>query len=333
MSFTGVFGLVMLIIVAVALLGPSKLPAGMEQMWLMLSNFRRSQQELPGLTLEQARRSWEASQSPFYDLIQIMYGAVDHLVELRHRIFIVIAALVIGGVFAGIFVNDILAILTRPAQGTTLIVLRPTDMIWTYFEVIMSTAAVFALPVLFYQVLLFVKPALESPEELSIFRGVALVGVPLVVVFFLTGMAFAYFIMLPFGLRYLMSFGTEFAEANWNIREYFSFVLAVLLWIGAAFLTPLIMALLARLGLVSPQSMARQWRFALIGIAVVAAMITPTVDPVNMALVMGPLLLLYFLGVFFAKLAYRPRDVSAVSGEPASQTASGGVGQGTQSGG
>jgi sec-independent protein translocase protein TatC len=124
-----------------------------------------------------------------------------------------------------------------------------------------------------------------------------------------------------------MSFGTEFAEANWNIREYFSFVLAVLLWIGAAFLTPLIMALLARLGLVSPQSMARQWRFALIGIAVVAAMITPTVDPVNMALVMGPLLLLYFLGVFFAKLAYRPRDASAISSEPASQP------QGTQSGG
>ncbi len=320
MSFTGVFGLVMLVIVAIALLGPSKLPAGIEQMWLMLSNFRRSQQEVPPLTMEQARRAWEASESPFYDLIQIMYGAVDHLVELRKRIFIVIAAMIIGGVLAVVFADQILAVLTKPAHGTELIVLRPTDMIWTYFEVIFSTAAVFALPVLFYQVLFFIKPALESPEELSIFRGVAFFGVPLIVVFFVTGMAFAYFIMLPYGLQYLMSFGTEFATATWNIREYFSFVLAILLWIGAAFLTPLVMGLLARLGLVSSQAMAKQWRFAIIGMAVVAAMITPTVDPVNMALVMGPLLLLYVLGVVFARIAYRPRDISTTAGEAASET-------------
>ncbi len=324
MSFTGVFGLVMLIIVAIALLGPSKLPAGIEQMWLMLSNFRRSQQDLPPMTMDQARRSWEASQSPFYDLIQIMYGAVEHLVELRKRIFIVIAAMVIGGIIAAVFADQILTILTKPAQGTELIVLRPTDMIWTYFQVILSAAVVVALPVLFYQVLLFIKPALESPEELSIFRGVAFFGVPLVVVFFITGMTFAYFIMLPYGLKYLMSFGTEFATASWNIREYFSFVLAVLLWIGAAFLTPLVMGLLARLGLVSPQAMAKQWRFAIIGMAVVAAMITPTVDPVNMALVMGPLMLLYVLGIVFARIAYRPRDISMTTGEAASETSSGG---------
>ncbi len=102
MSFTGVFGLVILAIVALALLGPSKLPAGLEQMWLVLTNFRRSGSDSPALTLEQARRVWAATESPFYDLIQIMYGAVEHLVELRRRIFIVLGALLAGAVSFGL---------------------------------------------------------------------------------------------------------------------------------------------------------------------------------------------------------------------------------------
>jgi sec-independent protein translocase protein TatC len=81
----------------------------------------------------------------------------------------------------------------------------------------------------------------------------------------------------------------------------------VMLWMGVAFETPLIMAMLARLGLVSPKSMQRQWRYAFVAIAVLAAVITPTVDPLNMALVMGPLLGLYFLGVILSRITYRPR--------------------------
>ena len=82
----------------------------------------------------------------------------------------------------------------------------------------------------------------------------------------------------------------------------------MILWIGLAFETPLVMALLARLGLVSPKAMLGQWRGAVVAIAVIAAIVTPTVDPVNMALVMGPLLALYFLGVIMAKAVYKPRE-------------------------
>jgi sec-independent protein translocase protein TatC len=321
MSFTGVFGFVLLAIVALALLGPSKLPAGMEQMWLVLTNFRRSGSENPPLTLEQARRSWAASGNPFYDLIQIMYGAVEHLVELRRRIFIVIGALVVGAVVAAVFVGQILTILKRPAGNAQLIVLRPTDMVWTYMEVIFAAAIVVAMPVLVYQVLMFIRPALENPREIAIFKSIAYIGIPLVAIFFVLGLAFAYFIMLPMGLAYLQTMGSQFASVAWNIREYFSFVLTVMLWIGAAFLTPLVMALLARLGLVSPKTLLRQWRYAIVGIAFVAAAITPTVDPVNMALVMAPLLGLYVLGVVMASLVYKPRAAPAemVSVEPEPQ--------------
>jgi sec-independent protein translocase protein TatC len=311
MSFSSVFGLVILGIVAIALLGPSKLPAGIEQLWLMLGNFRRSQAEMPPLTMEQARQKWQDSENPLYDLVQILYGAVEHLVELRHRIFVVLGVLVVGGVFAALFANQILSLLTAPAKGVPLIVLKPTDMIWVYFEVILSVSAIFALPVLIYETLMFVRPALETPQEISVFKAMAIVGMPMVIIFFIGGVAFAYFIMLPVGLKYLSSFGSDLATPSWNYRDYNSFAMSVLLWIGAAFETPLIMALLARLGLVTPQAMLKQWRYAIVGIAVVAAMITPTVDPVNMALVMGPLLLLYFLGIFFARLVYRPRSQPA----------------------
>ncbi len=307
MSFTGAFGLVLLGVFAIALLGPSKLPQGIEQLWLMLTNFRLSQQDLPGLTLEQARRSWEVSENPLYDLIQILYGSVEHLVELRRRLFTVLGTLVAGAIVASLFANKILEWLVIPAGGAKLIVLRPTDMVWTYLEVVLSVAAAITLPVILWQVLMFIRPALETPQELSVFRIIAIVGMPLVVFFFGLGVAFAFFLMLPFALTYLQSFGSEIAAVTWNIREYYSFVLTVILWIGAAFETPLVMALLARLGIISPKSMQQKWRFAVLGTAVVAAAITPTVDPFNMMLVMIPLMGLYFLGILMSRAVYRPR--------------------------
>lgn len=307
MSFTGVFGLVILAIVAVALLGPSKLPRGIEQLWLMLTNIRRSQADLEPLTLEQARRSWQSSDSPLYDLIQILYAAVEHLVELRQRIFIVLGTMLVGAIACAFFVDHILRLLQAPAGDAVWIFLRPTDMIWVRMEIIFSAALVLALPMLLYQTLMFIRPALENPHEIRLFRLIALVGAPLVILFFVAGILFAYFVLLPAMLPFLLGTGSDIARPNWDIRPYYSFVLAVLLWIGAAFETPLIMALLARLGLVSPQALARQWRYAIVGMAFVAAAITPTVDPVNMILVLGPLLALYALGVLMARAAYRPR--------------------------
>lgn len=308
MSFTGVFGLIILGIVAIALLGPSKLPRGVEQIWLMITNMRRSQADLEPLTLTQARRAWQTSESPLYDVIQIMYGAVEHLVELRHRIFAVLITMLVGAIACAFFVDRILRILQEPAGNAVWIFLRPVDMIWVRMEIIFSAALVLALPMLLYQALMFIRPALEDPKEINTFRAITLVGAPLVITFFLAGMAFAYFIMLPVMLPFLLGTGSDIAQPNWDIRPYYSFVLAVLLWIGASFETPLIMALLARLGLVSPQTLAKQWRYAIVGMAFVAAAITPTVDPVNMFLVMIPLLGLYVLGIVMARAVYRPRS-------------------------
>jgi sec-independent protein translocase protein TatC len=318
MSFTGIFGLVLLGVIAIALLGPSKLPAGVEQIWLMISNLRRSQSQLPPLNIEQARVMWARSENPLYDLIQILYGSVEHLLELRHRIFAVVIALVIGGILSAFFANQISGLLLLPAHknGIELIALKPTDNIFVYFEIILSTAVIVALPVALTEMLMFIRPALETPDELSIFKGIAILGMPLVAIFFLCGLAFAFFVMLPVMLPFLYGFGQQIAKPTWEVRGYITFTLTVLLWVGLAFETPLIMAMLARLGLVSPQAMAKQWRWAIVGVAITAAAITPTVDPVNMSVVMVPLLALYFLGIAFARAVYRKRPARAAEAQP-----------------
>ena len=309
MSFTGVFGLVILGIVAIALLGPSKLPRGVEQLWLMITNIRRSQADLESLTIEQARRVWEAGDSPLYDLIQILYGAVEHLVELRHRLFAVMGTMLVGAIACSFFVDRILRILQQPAGDAVWIFLKPTDMIWVRMEIIFSAALVFALPMAALPGADVRPPGIGKPsrDERS-FASITLIGAPLVLVFFVGGLTFAYVVLLPVMLPFLLGTGSDIAQPNWDIRPYYSFVLAVLLWIGASFETPLIMALLARLGLVSPKTLTRQWRYAVVGVAFVAAAITPTIDPVSMMLVMVPLLGLYVLGVLMARAVYKPRS-------------------------
>jgi sec-independent protein translocase protein TatC len=317
MSFTGVFGLVLVIIIAISVIGPRKLPAGLEQLWLLLTNVRLSNAELPPLTLEQARRSWQANGSILYGMIQLLYGAEEHLLEIRRRIFVVMGTLLVSAILAGIFVQPIMKLLTLPSGDVPLQFLKPTDMIWVYMEIIFSTAAVITMPILVIEVMQFIRPGLENPNEISAYRAATIVGIPAVIVFFAVGVAFAYFVLLPLMLKFLSNTGGDFASPNWNIREYFPFVLAVILWIGLAFETPLVMAMLARLGLVSPRAMIGQWRIAVVAIAVLAAVVTPTVDPVNMAIVMVPLLALYFLGVIMAKAVYKPRSTAAVPETPA----------------
>jgi sec-independent protein translocase protein TatC len=307
MSITGVFGLVLLLIIAISIIGPRKLPQGIEQVWLLLTNLRLTNAELPPLTLEQARRSWQSNGSILFGVIQILYGAEEHLLEIRRRIFVVMGTLLVAAILAGIFLQPLMKLLTRPAGGVPLQFLKPTDMMWVYFEIILSMAAVLTMPVLVIEVLQFIRPGLENPNEIAVYRATTVFGIPAVIVFFAFGVLFAYFILLPFALRFLSATGGDYASPNWNIREYFSFVLAVILWIGLAFETPLVMALLARVGLVSPKAMLAQWRGAIVVIAVIAAVITPTVDPVNMMIVMGPLLGLYFLGVIMARAVYKPK--------------------------
>jgi sec-independent protein translocase protein TatC len=134
-------------------------------------------------------------------------------------------------------------------------------------------------------------------------RRNVLVGVPLSSVLFLAGVAFAWFVMIPTAVPFL----TSFLGITTHVRptNYFTFVTTLMFWMGVSFQMPLIALLLARLKLITAGQLARGWRYAVVAIAVLAAAITPTVDPVNMGLVMAPLGGLYLLSILLAALARR----------------------------
>ncbi len=229
---------------------------------------------------------------------------IEHIRELRDRLLKAVAALLVGVVIGFIGAKRFLEILIAPLQGESqLQLLRPTENIIIYFKAALILGAILAAPFIIYQLIAFIVPGLTPSEKRMLY-----LAMPLAFVLFATGVAFCAFLVLPFTLRYLQTFLTDLFKAEYSVEYYMGFVANFILWVGVAFETPLVIALLARLGVVSPQMLARSWRYAIVIIAVLAAVITPTPDPFTMGIVMVPLLLLYALGLLLARFTYRSRS-------------------------
>lgn len=229
---------------------------------------------------------------------------MDHLRELRSRLMWIVGSIVIGTVLSMVFVTPLLKIIIQPltALGVQPTAIGPTDTITIFFKVSFTAGAILAMPVLVYQIIRFVTPGLYPHEKRTL-----LMILPGVMVLFALGASFAYFLLLPQAVYFLQSFLGDLIKQDWTIDRYVSFVTRIVFWIGVAFQMPLVVAFLARTGIVSGPRLLGWWRQAVVVIAAAAAAITPTVDPVNMALVMGPLIVLYGLSVGLAYGLYRPR--------------------------
>lgn len=223
----------------------------------------------------------------------------DHLDELRSRLFKAVMALVVGSLVGVIFATPILEYLQKP-YAKAFIVLDPTGGVVQYFRVALLAGAILSIPVMTYQVLMFVLPGLTKRETRYL-----LFSIPPVTVLFLIGVLFAWFILIPPALGFLVNFQPDIFKAEWTADHYLGFVTALLFWMGVAFETPLIFFVLSILGFVTPRPLIKNWRIAVVGAAIAAAVITPTVDPVNMMLVMGPLMGLYLLSILLVTIGTR----------------------------
>jgi sec-independent protein translocase protein TatC len=235
---------------------------------------------------------------------------MDHLVELRNRLLWIVGALIIGTLFSMLFVTPILNFIIAPlsALGAMPTAIGPTDTITVFFKVSFTMGAIFAMPVIVYQIIRFVAPGLYPHEK----RNLLLI-LPGIMVLFAIGASFAYFMLLPTAVAFLQTFLGDIIKQEWTIDRYISFVTRIVFWIGVAFEMPLVVAFLARAGIISGPKLLGFWRQAIVIIAVIAAAITPTVDPVNMTLVMAPLIVLYAISVGLAYALYKeraPRDFS-----------------------
>jgi sec-independent protein translocase protein TatC len=222
---------------------------------------------------------------------------LDHFEELRDRVVRSFIAVVVTTLIVATFADQIFKFLLAP-YGEAVIITRPTEGISIYFRVALIGGLILAMPYLIYHVIMFVLPGLEKAEKRYVMWGV-----PAATFLFLVGASFAWFLMLPTAINFLKYWQVEIFKPMWQADEYIPFVTSLVFWIGVSFETPLIIFIMAKVGVVTPRFLAQQWRFAIVIVAIMAAMITPTVDPFNMALVMGPLMGLYGLSILLAYLA------------------------------
>jgi sec-independent protein translocase protein TatC len=223
---------------------------------------------------------------------------MEHLKELRSRLIKAFAALLVTTAASLVIAKQALTILIAPMGDTMPQALKPTESIGNYMKVALICGVTLAMPVIVYQIGRFVSPGLTRRERLYL-----ILLVPGATLCFVTGVAFAYFVMLPAAIPFLQGFLDDIIAQQWAIGEYLSFVTSLLFWIGVAFELPLFVFFLAKLGVVNAEMLIKNFKYAVVAIAALAAVITPTVDPLNMILVMGPLIILYVLGILLAKLA------------------------------
>lgn len=236
----------------------------------------------------------------------------QHLLELRKRILISGAAVLIGTVAALVFYEDIVELLLRPADELSsdegparLIYTELTEMIAVTVRVSILGGLILAFPVVLYQAIMFVAPGLTKRE-----RRFLLAFMPGVILSFLGGVAFGYFVLIPPAVNFLLSWGSDLATPMIRIGNYVSIMVTLLFWLGLVFETPVVMFLLAKLGVVSWRTYAKWRRYWILVAFILGALITPTFDPVNQALVAAPLIVLYELGIWLSRFAARSRTQS-----------------------
>jgi sec-independent protein translocase protein TatC len=227
---------------------------------------------------------------------------LGHLSELRTRLIRSVIAVVITTILAFIFWRQIFDILVYPAGGTYFIYTELTEMIGTIMRVCLISGVILAVPYLTYEFIMFVAPALTPKEK----RYVYLI-LPWIALMFAGGVVFGYFILIPPAIRFLTTFGSDIATPQIKIGNYVSVVTRLLLAIGLVFEMPVVSTFLARLGIVSSQWLASKRKIAIILAFVLAAIITPTFDPINQSLVAVPLVLLYELSIWLARLVQKKK--------------------------
>lgn len=238
----------------------------------------------------------------------------DHLVELRQRllysVFAIAGGLCVGLYFAPESYNflaaPMLAALRDGGFADKLVNTSPLGVIELYITVGLYLGFVIASPLVFYQVWRFVAPGLYRDE-----RRAALTFLFSSVILFLAGTAFGYYVLMPMTLKFLVSIqqGTPFVPMI-SINEYFKVVLVILLGLGLVFQLPVLIFILSLFGIVTPRFLWDNFRYAVLVIAIVAAVVTPTTDVLTMVIFMAPMLVLYLLGIAVSAVVVRKKRLA-----------------------
>lgn len=229
-----------------------------------------------------------------------------HIEELRKRIFVALIWLVIGCAIAGYFIDPIMNnVLLAPATLAKIKLqnLRPFGVPFLYFKLVFIVGFIISFPFILHQLWKFIEPALYIEEKkwagrITFFTTLC----------FITGVAFAYFLMIPSMLGFAATFGSDKIENNIDINEYFGFISMMLLGAGVIFEMPMLSYVLTKFQVITPKFLVKYWRHSIIIIFILAAILTPTPDPINQMFFAIPLIILYIISIWVSKLSYKPKN-------------------------
>ena len=224
----------------------------------------------------------------------------SHLEDLRKRVIVSLCFFVVATGIVYPFSGDIIRLFTEFVGKTYFF--APQEALFIRIKVSFMAGLVCSLPLMLHQAYLFVLPALTREE-----RGFTTPLLISLIVFFYGGVVTGYYIFLPYILKMLLSFQTDFMVPLLSTSRYFSFMLWILAGFGLSFEMPVVFFLLSKLGVISPGMLARNWRFAIIFILTFAAVITPTIDIVTMLITTIPLFFLYFISIGVSFFAVRKK--------------------------
>lgn len=243
--------------------------------------------------------------SPGEEYLNQEQSILTHLRELRKRLTWAAGSLLLMTILSFIFAEPLLNFLLVPYAnsapgGAELQTLRPTEGIETFFKVSLLSGGILSMPLILYQFWLFIKPGLSKHERRYIY-----IFLPSALLLFGLGISFAWFILVPASVQFLANFLPDVFKTDWTGQEYIGFLVTMLFWIGVSFEMPVVIYFVARLGLVTAKTLREQWRIAVVAIAVIAAAITPSIDPITMLLTMLPLNILYGMSIILAHVGQR----------------------------
>ena len=225
-----------------------------------------------------------------------------HLEELRRRLGVSLAALFVAVGVSLVWVEWIIRWLQRPIVGRLprFAYFSPVEPLMAYLKVALLSGLILAMPVILGQLWGFVRGGLTRREQSSGFALIVWGSLQ-----FLGGAAFAYYGLVPVSLRFLLGIGSGMLEPVISIGQYLSFVTTLLFWCGLVFELPVVLLVLAKTGIITSEWLRQQRAYAILVLVIVAAVATPTTDPVNLLLMAVPLLLLYELSILITRVAIR----------------------------
>lgn len=296
----GVPELLLILVIALVVFGPGKLPSIGAALGKSMREFKDAVNAVETIEPVEAKKGTTEPEKTEKKRTDGECGPqsmtfAEHLGELRTRLIRCLLGLAVGGALSFWQIDRIVAFLTAPVPQ--LYVMKPAEAFMIYVKIALWSGAILASPLLAWEFWAFLVPAFTEREKRTL-----LLFVPSSVLLFLAGLVFSYRLILPQGLQFLLAFSQGAVQPLWSLESYLDFVVLMVLPVGLFFNLPLVLLLLAKLGLVTSDGLKKARRYVIVLAFIVAAVITPTTDMVSQTLLALPLLLLYEISLVLIRV-------------------------------